>query len=95
MCGVVCILLYFVLYQSSLWLPDFNQLLVLSCQTTVFISVTVYHPFSISLQTQNTFSTNHFPHSLPIIDHPWTGLLGYPAKRSRLSLTLSAFEHVI
>jgi len=30
MCGVVCILLYCVLYQSSLWLPDFNKLLVLS-----------------------------------------------------------------
>jgi len=31
MCGVVYILLYYVLYQSSLWLPDFNKLLVLSC----------------------------------------------------------------
>jgi len=31
MCGVVYILLYYVSYQSSLWLPDFNKLLVLSC----------------------------------------------------------------
>jgi len=29
MCGVVYILLYCVLYQSSFWLPDFNKLLVL------------------------------------------------------------------
>jgi len=29
MCGVVCILLYYVLYQSSFWLPDFDKLFVL------------------------------------------------------------------
>ena len=29
MCGVVYILLYYVLYQSSLWLPDFNKLFVI------------------------------------------------------------------
>jgi len=36
MCGVVCILLYYVLYQSSLWLPDFNKLLVWSCLVMVY-----------------------------------------------------------
>ena len=36
MCGVVYILLYYVLYQSSLWLPDFNKLLVLSSVTEPF-----------------------------------------------------------
>ena len=36
MCGVVCILLYYALYQSSLWLPGFNKLLVLSVWTLAY-----------------------------------------------------------
>jgi len=43
-----------------------------------------------------------FPHSLPIIDHPWTDFMDtrpahwfFPAKHRRLSLTLSDFERAI
>jgi len=47
MCGLVCILLYYVLYQSSLWLPDFNKLLVLSCLHVLFHPV--HSPWLTSL----------------------------------------------
>jgi len=42
MCGVVCILLYCILYQSSLWLPDFNKLLVFVLYLTYMPEHNVY-----------------------------------------------------
>ena len=41
MCGVVYILLYYALFQSSLWLPDFNKLLVLSSSSLIALTSTV------------------------------------------------------
>ena len=71
---------------SASFIRCLTVLLPWSCQITVFIevtTVTVYHHFSLSLQTKTLLFYKSLPSTIvPLIGHPWTNFTEtWPAHR--------------